>query len=343
MNADIPDHSSVAIDFYRLMSIKADSISTLKFGRNNLLFKVHYGDGHIAVCKYNLRGKELFLAEVDGYAYFQKSIPENVGHVLACCTEKQLIILDFVYGENPKTLSQERIVELSQIIAKLIKHAKTNQINMRRFKPAQDAVFSVQSLLMQVNRRLALLQRLPQKYHALHDFLEKEVLTTRNSLSTTFNQGAATDVWEDLQFTHQIFSPSDFGAHNCLVRPNANIVLVDFEYSGRDDPAKLLADFLWHPGSGLSPEEQNLAIRVVSGDTEDSDRFLSRFARLYPLIGLNWVLILLNEFLPEKWAHRRIASSKSEDDWDEFTARQLHTAHHFMERVNASIQEGETS
>ena len=178
---------------------------------------------------------------------------------------------------------------------------------------------------MQVNRRLALLQRLPQKYHALHDFLEKEVLTTRNSLITTFNQGAATDVWEDLQFTHQIFSPSDFGAHNCLVRPNANIVLVDFEYSGRDDPAKLLADFLWHPGSGLSPEEQNLAIRVVSGDTEDSDRFLSRFARLYPLIGLNWVLILLNEFLPEKWAHRRIASSKSEDDWDEFSSATAHS------------------
>ena len=50
----------------------------------------------------------------------------------------------------------------------------------------------------------------------------------------------------------QVLSPSDFGFHNAILKESGDLVFLDFEYFGRDDPVKLMADFIWHPGMKLS-------------------------------------------------------------------------------------------
>lgn len=57
-------------------------------------------------------------------------------------------------------------------------------------------------------------------------------------------------------------SPSDFGLHNALVREDGSFVFLDFEYFGRDDPAKMVADFMLHPAMGLSSEGRRAACRL---------------------------------------------------------------------------------
>jgi len=42
-------------------------------------------------------------------------------------------------------------------------------------------------------------------------------------------------------------SPSDFGFHNALVDPSGALSFLDFEYAGRDDPAKPVSDFFCQP------------------------------------------------------------------------------------------------
>ena len=49
-----------------------------------------------------------------------------------------------------------------------------------------------------------------------------------------------------LPHSSRIISPSDFGLQNMLVKNN-NVRFLDFEYSGWDDPAKLICDFGCHP------------------------------------------------------------------------------------------------
>jgi hypothetical protein len=56
-----------------------------------------------------------------------------------------------------------------------------------------------------------------------------------------------------------------------------------------------------------------------------------RLATLYPLFGLRWVLILLNEFLPERWQRRLLAGERG--DWSEAKARQLGRAVGLLKRV----------
>jgi hypothetical protein len=91
---------------------------------------------------------------------------------------------------------------------------------------------------------------------------------------------------------------------------------------------KLTADMLHHPGTPLgSPQAVRLraaALRIYG----DDPAFAPRLAALFPLFGLRWVLILLNEFLPERW-QRRVAAGDA-DAWDAAKARQLGRARELL-------------
>jgi len=118
---------------------------------------------------------------------------------------------------------------------------------------------------------------------------------------------------QELPRALRTLSPSDFGFHNAVRRPDGRLIFVDFEYFGWDDPAKMIVDFLLHPAMNL-PEE--LKGRFVSGLLTHFDRggFLPiRLAAVYPLFGLKWCLILLNEFVPDDFARRNFSAATPED------------------------------
>lgn len=126
-------------------------------------------------------------------------------------------------------------------------------------------------------------------------------------------------------------SPSDFGLHNALAAPRG-IVFLDFEYFGWDDPVKLVADVLWHPGMELAAPQAarfRAACEAVYGRGDAG--FAGRLAARLPLFGLRWVLIILNEFLPERWALRAHAGAA---DQEAAKAAQAAKARRFLARVH---------
>src|SRR5262249_19275117 len=114
--------------------------------------------------------------------------------------------------------------------------------------------------------------------------------------------------------------PSDFGFHNALRSPGG-LVFIDFEYFGWDDPVKLCCDFLLHPGMNLSAPLKRGFVEAVLPIYGADARFARRLSLLYPLFALRWCLILLNEFLPERWATRVHAGVAL--DWTAAKERQL--------------------
>ena len=95
-----------------------------------------------------------------------------------------------------------------------------------------------------------------------------------------------------LPIEEQTLSPSDFGYHNCIWSTKGEYVFLDFEYFGRDDPAKLAGDFLLHPGMTLDRSHREkwlLGIRCLFGP-----KVLARLRILWPMLGLIWCMILLN-------------------------------------------------
>src|SRR5262249_8026349 len=99
-----------------------------------------------------------------------------------------------------------------------------------------------------------------------------------------------------------------------------------------DDPVKLVADVLHHPGLRLPPQQRarfRAAALAVYGDADPG--FATRLAALEPLFGLRWVLILLNEFVPERWRQRVAAGETT--PWPHAKARQLGHAREMFARL----------
>jgi hypothetical protein len=130
---------------------------------------------------------------------------------------------------------------------------------------------------------------------------------------------------------YRVLSPSDFGLHNALRRPDGTLVFLDFEYFGWDEPAKAVADVMLHAGMSLSAAmARRYRERVTAALRQTDPLFPERLRLFFPAIRAVWCLILLNEFLPERWARRVLAGVA--EDRDAVEARQLEKARFMLIR-----------
>jgi hypothetical protein len=110
-----------------------------------------------------------------------------------------------------------------------------------------------------------------------------------------------------------------------------------YEDFGWDDPARLVADLLWHPSMVLSLEEIGWiwsAGHAVFGVCDGG--YARRFARISPAIGLRWALNRLELVLPE---HPSRVSGTSMTQAAIVKQRALEQATTFMERVRANLRD----
>ncbi len=136
----------------------------------------------------------------------------------------------------------------------------------------------------------------------------------------------------------QTLSPSDFSFHNALRRADGGLAFLDFEYFGWDDPVKLVSDFLWHPAMTLSAAQ---ASRFARGAHElfaaQDATYGSRLRAYFPLFGLKWCTIMLNEFVADDWNRRQFAGQQRKRE--RVKAEQLHKSRALCEEVLTRTRE----
>ncbi|GIX46866.1 MAG: aminoglycoside phosphotransferase [Candidatus Tectimicrobiota bacterium] len=176
--------------------------------------------------------------------------------------------------------------------------------------PASEACFSGAAVVANLTGRLARLLAVPSADPAtvaLQAFLQDSFLPAFYALTARATAGAGEAFTDELPLPARTLSPSDFGFHNAR-RTRANrLVFLDFEYFGVDDPAKLICDFLLHPAMALAAESKRAFLSKALAAFADLPGLATRVRYLYPLFGLKWCLILLNEFVPAERARRRFA------------------------------------
>ena len=106
-------------------------------------------------------------------------------------------------------------------------------------------------------------------------------------------------------------SPSDFGFHNALAGHDGKLTFLDFEYAGRDDPAKLASDFFCQPEVPVPLELSSRHFVRRLGDGLEPRR--SRAGRAVEILldayRIKWTCIILNDFLPLGAARRAFADA----------------------------------
>jgi len=269
--------------------------------------------------------------------FFELSRVQDVPRFIAADTERGLGLMTWLEGQSLGTEISDQ--DVSQATDFLI-HILSMSTQARRFRlpSASEACTSGQQLVEQIEGRFETLIQVSEKDPKLDRFLKQRLRPFLTSALQKAEKGYQKNRWDfSVNLAdHQLSPvPSDFGFHNCMRNREGRLQFVDFEYFGWDDPVKVVTDMLLHPAYDLSQNQQNMVQRRISNSPGLSVGFAERFELLYDLFGVRWCLILLNEFLPERWAIRQHAHSNK--NWDAAKQRQLDKAEGLLARVEGTI------
>ncbi len=237
-------------------------------------------------------------------------------------SEDRVALVDWMEGSSPSCIS---LADADKTVDFLMRFPKLSLMpDAAPFGLAAEACLSLGELQTQINRRVARLREVAAQESALHVFLEGPFAAYHAQYTAHAEAAWVAQGWaltRELPRTEQCLVPGDYGFHNVLKAKDGALTFIDFEYFGWDDPVKLVADTLLHPGYHLMPEVlQHMHVRMLKVFSNDPT-FIMRFDVLMPLFSLRWALILCNEFLIEKRVNRAFAADIATGDGAEWTRR----------------------
>ena len=294
----------------RLLAQEPKTIEAVRGGGNNRLFRVETATGTVALKSYRPADSDdwdRLAHEWTALIFMARHLPGSIPTPIAHDPTSGWAAIEWVDGVRIGERSEADIAAALEFAGALrrLGGAATGE----QFTEAREACLCLTDLLSQIDWRLKRLEPVATANTELSDFLEevRAAYAVRRQAALQ-----ALDAAARLPQSFRVLSPSDFGFHNAIRRPSGNLVFLDFEYFGWDDPAKLACDVHWHPGMALNPSEQDHFATGFERQAKDDPGYRQRITAYRPLIGLRWCLILLNEFLALGLARRRYAGQTEE-------------------------------
>ncbi|MGY3605896.1 MULTISPECIES: aminoglycoside phosphotransferase family protein [unclassified Bradyrhizobium] len=291
------------------------ALSRLAGGKNNQVYRVETEGGASLVLKRyftdprdprdRLRAEWEFLQHA--WARGIRCVPQP----LACDAAVHAGLYSFVEGR--KLLASE--LQPAHIAAAIDFVLAMNAKPRAELAPGSEACFTLAEHIATVERRVERLARLdPEAPHAkeARTFVATRLLPTWHAVQSDLSahaQRAGISMDQALAPDDCCLSPSDFGFHNALADDTGRVTFLDFEYAGRDDPAKLVSDFFCQPEIPVPLDyHATFVARVADGFGLD-EKGCARCRMLLDVYRVKWTCIILNDFLPLGAARRAFADA----------------------------------
>ncbi len=320
----------------RLLAEPVVSATAVTGGGNNHIFRIETKAGRYALKFYPnqaLDARDRLGQEFSALEFLARHGVDQVPAPLAKDSVQGCALYEWIAGDAPGAARADDIramTALAEILAGLSRIDGASAL-----KAASASCFSADDAVRQFESRLARLVEAADD-PALQSFLNADLQPAMQKIEARARclySNAGIGFGTSLKPTQRTLSPSDFGLHNARRQDDGSIRFLDFEYFGWDDPVKMIADAFWHPGSALDGDLAEMLRHDMTGlfARRDGDIFRQRFDALFPIFGVLWCLIILNEFLPERWS-RRVAAGNTETA-AEACARQLQRARVLLQKV----------
>jgi hypothetical protein len=309
-------------------------------GRNSRVWRVCSGERAFALKQYPSRRddpRDRLSTETGALRLMEHYRINSVPRVLGIDGERGYALLSWIDGSDVTEVRDDDIDAAVEFLSAI--HGLRVTPWAAEQPLASEACLCGQEIERQIGIRLARLRDLADEPELI-DFIENAILpaSVQTSQEARAQMAAAgLDFAGELPQEWRSLVPSDFGFHNSLRRSDGTLAFVDFEYFGWDDPVKLTADLLLHPGRTLHPPQRKRFRQSTVRLYGEDPAFPLRLRVYLPLFGLRWVLIMLNEFIPDRWQRRALAGGAG--DWTEAKARQLARAREFLASLPEKLEE----
>lgn len=298
------------------MDVSGFAANACREGGNNLVFDIDLQTRHLLAKKYYRSpqdARDRLGAEWTFIAYARALGLNDVPAAITCDEAQGIGLYEFIDGRK---LTRDE-VKLSHVEAAARFFLALN--GAQRFEGgknlpvASEACFSFAAHIDLIERRLARLQTI----NATDDLSHEAVTLTADLISRWHEIRAAIEqqagrlqfgLHDELPESNRCLSPSDFGFHNALVKSDGQVIFIDFEYSGWDDPAKMAADFFCQPQVPVLMEHFELFLDQTMAFSPAADEMKERSRILLPAQKVKWACIMLNDFLPDAARRRQFAN-----------------------------------
>jgi len=213
---------------------------------------------------------------------------------------ERVALYGFVEGRRvgPGEVGPAEVRQAAALLRAL--HALRGAPGTERLPAAREACFSINAHVALVRARFLRLRTAAGEEDGLTRWLDRELAPHLERVEAWVAAAcgrAGIDPAAELPPGARTLSPSDFGFHNAIRRPDGALVFVDFEYFGWDDPAKTVADFFLQPAVPVPPGLRPGFFEEVSPLYDPGAHLAGRLPPVYVLLAVKWCLIALNVFL----------------------------------------------
>lgn len=314
---------------------------------NNRVYILQCDDSRRYVAKCYFRNpadkRDRLTVEFNSFSFLLSQGMGNIPRPVAINSEESCAIYEFVQGDKilAEDLVTRDIAQAVDFLRRLKDLSKTTQ--SYGFAAASDACFSIKEIIASIDGRLERFGKIEEdlQYLELRSFLENDFRPFFAVLVDWARQYCAQkgiSFENEITLEERTLSPSDFGFHNALRGPDGRIIFLDFEYFGWDDPAKTVVDLLWHPAIVLTEPLKKEFVRLMLETFGENKQLEQRVALVYPLFGLKWCTIILNEFVANDFSRRVYAAGDSLDR-ERICAEQLRKAKQLFREIKKTYLE----
>lgn len=287
-----------------------EGLTRLSGGRNNQVYRVEITGGEpLALKRYFRDARDRLGAEWSFVSHAWSRGVRTVPEPLVCDPGEQVALYSFVRGRKllPSELSSRHVNAAINFVLAI------NERPRAVLAPGAEACFSLAEHIATVERRIARLGMLDTAIPHAADaqrLVSAKLLPAWTAVKARLEvAAAAAGLSIDAMVSPDAccLSPSDFGFHNALLDEAGVLTFLDFEYAGRDDPAKLISDFFCQPEVPV-PQAFHVPFidRLAKGLGLDSGA-VARCRLLLDAYQIKWTCIILNDFLPLEAARRDFA------------------------------------
>ncbi len=317
------------------MGAERSGIKRLNGGINNQVFLCTQGSSNWVLKGFpeTRNGQtDRMKAEVEFLEFAEDIAPSFTPRLYHADWERRYIVQEFIEGDA-FTPGAKPSQESVQAAADFYKKINSNH-QLAKHKIKQNACDGHASLRMHIQDARKRLNKLYQtQLDKNTESVAKKVL---NSLRSDFekvkieteNLIGKGKVLDEIPTAELCISPSDFGFHNAIQRPE-NICFIDFEYAGWDDPAKTVVDFALQPKVPVLEMSTHLLKAAESISQADIGK---RCIALKPILRVKWACIILSVLNTDR--AKDVLTIVGDIGYEELISTRLQAAEAFMEKTD---------
>lgn len=331
----------------RLLNRNVTGIERIGGGRNSQVYKVTADGAACFALKAYFRhaadNRDRLATEFNSFSYLWENGFREIPQPIIADHERGWAVYQFIEGEKipPGQAGETEVNATVELLGRLRELSRNPE--SRKLGAASEAFFAVGQVVANVRQRWQRVNAVEGNtppYAALREFLDRDLTPLLEEVarwSESHLQSAGLSLAQELDWNQRTLSPSDFGFHNALRQRDGRIIFLDFEYFGWDDPAKMISDFLLHPAMELSADLKKKFASAVLRRFSDFPGLRGRVESVYPLFGLKWCMILLNEFVVDSLQRRQFAAV-AVTDRTALQMQQLEKARRMVNRIRSEYE-----